>query len=257
MSGRGALYVWCLIVATGVMAERCVSAAMTNALPGEGAPLSQEAAIESTRESMDSSWDYPWYDAEQDRLRRISLPSQWDWWPNLNTNMSRPNLSWFKYVMWSLVVAVFAACVYFAWKYYRARFAEASVPREQQAAPAGREDSARVEDLPFELSATGDNLRELAAYHYQQEKFGAAAMYLFSHQLFELDRQQLIQLRKGKTNRQYLRELLPHARLRKLLEQTMVVFEDSFFGNHRLSRERFESCWRELHEFESLAKVGN
>ena len=29
----------------------------------------------------------------------------------------------------------------------------------------------------------------------------------------------------------------------------MVAFEDVFFGEHSLSRSRFESCWNQLEEF--------
>jgi hypothetical protein len=36
----------------------------------------------------------------------------------------------------------------------------------------------------------------------------------------------------------------------------MVAFEDVFFGNHPLDRNRFESCWTRLDEFEALAAQG-
>ena len=51
-------------------------------------------------------------------------------------------------------------------------------------------------------------------------------------------------LAKGKTNRQYLRELQARADMAPLLATSMVAFEDVFFGGHSLSRERYEECWQ-------------
>jgi hypothetical protein len=42
--------------------------------------------------------------------------------------------------------------------------------------------------------------------------------------------------------------------LRLLVEQTMVAFEDVFFGDHPLSRARFEACWFELERFDRLVR---
>ena len=68
--------------------------------------------------------------------------------------------------------------------------------------------------------------------------------------LVELDKQGLIRLTKGKTNRQYLREVAAIDELRQILQRTMIAFEDVFFGNKDLTRAAFEECWRELDVFE-------
>jgi hypothetical protein len=44
--------------------------------------------------------------------------------------------------------------------------------------------------------------------------------------------------------------------LRQLVDQTLVAFEDVFFGHHSIDRIRFEACWRRLPEFESLLIKG-
>ena len=51
-----------------------------------------------------------------------------------------------------------------------------------------------------------------ARRHYQAGNYGAAIVYLFSFQLVQLDQRQIIRLAKGKTNRQYLREVGPRDR---------------------------------------------
>ena len=91
---------------------------------------------------------------------------------------------------------------------------------------------------------------------YQAGNYAAAIIYLFSHQLVQLDRRQIIHLAKGKTNRQCLREVGQAEMLRQLVGQTLVAFEDVFFGHHDIDRRRFEACWSRLPEFESLLAQG-
>ena len=95
------------------------------------------------------------------------------------------------------------------------------------------------------LNRPRSNLLEEARRQYEAGNFAEAIIYLFSYQLVELDKSQLIRLAKGKTNRQYLREIGARPRLAALLNHTMIAFEDVFFGDHDLDRERFEKCWAE------------
>ena len=71
-----------------------------------------------------------------------------------------------------------------------------------------------------------------------------------------LDQHHIIRLTKGKTNRQYLREILRNGRkaLGSLLEQTMIRFEDVFFGNYPLERDQFEACWSQVPQFEQMVQ---
>jgi hypothetical protein len=115
---------------------------------------------------------------------------------------------------------------------------------------------ARVEELPMQLSAPrGDFLAE-ARRRYEAGDYSGAIIYLFSHELLQLDRHQRIQLERGKTNRQYLREVRNEPFLANALSRTMVAFEDVFFGHHALDRTRFEACWREVDEFHRRLPTG-
>ena len=82
-------------------------------------------------------------------------------------------------------------------------------------------------------------------------------MLLFSYLLVEMDQHQLIRLAKGKTNRQYLREIGRRRSLRGLVERTMIAFEAVFFGHHGLDREGFEACWSQVAEFQRLVENEN
>ena len=98
--------------------------------------------------------------------------------------------------------------------------------------------------------------------YYQAGNYADAIIYLFSYQLMQLDRNRWIRLAKGKTNRQYLREIRKRRHreaamdLQELSKETMVMFEDSFFGHHALDQQRFESSWNRLDEFHAWVVAG-
>ncbi len=87
---------------------------------------------------------------------------------------------------------------------------------------------------------------------HDEGRFSEAIVYLFSHELIELDRHHLIRLARGKTNRQYLRELSGKSDLRSLLSRTIDRFERAFFGAERLDRQSVDVCWNDLPNFAAL-----
>lgn len=113
-------------------------------------------------------------------------------------------------------------------------------------------DMTKVEDLPFEVSATNDDPLAYAqslmlAGHYNQ-----AVVYLYGYMLLALDQSRKIHLQKGKTNRMYLRELRSETELQSIVNTTMLAFEDVFFGRHDIDRARFELLWQQLDAFHHL-----
>ncbi|MAT11249.1 MAG: hypothetical protein CMM02_09590 [Rhodopirellula sp.] len=113
-------------------------------------------------------------------------------------------------------------------------------------------DEQRVEELPFQLDTAYKNLLDQARECYQAGDYDQAIIYLFSYELIQLDKAALIKLTRGKTNHQYLREVLPNENLKSRLANTVRAFEDVFFGNKELSQSRFEECWREVNSFQNL-----
>lgn len=213
-----------------------------------------EAAVETGREALDQGWisrEHPWYDERTDSVRRIrfSQPKtrssfgSWSFLPDLLSIAG-----------WGALAIALLALVYFlvmAWL-RRDRGAESAT----DASPLddrGR-DVDRVEALPFKLGRQTTDLLGEARRHYEAGDYSEAILYLFSHQLVELDRHQIIRLVRGKTNRQCVREIGPRRVLRQLVEETMVAFEDVFFGDHKLSRARFEACWFRVDEFHGLLR---
>lgn len=234
----------------------CAATAPTDATDAAAA---SDPVVEEVREGLDSGWfSPPWYDRSRDDLRRISVRERnpwFDWDPNWNWNFGLPSMTLVQWLAWLLVALLLAFICYILIRAYLRR-----QPGAALAAGAGDQsvvvvdDEARVEALPFRVERQATDLLEAARMHYQAGNLREAIIYLFSHQLVELDKHQMIRLTKGKTNRQYLREVKSRPRLRELLESTMVSFEAVFFGNHSLEREQFERHLAQWDEFDKLLR---
>jgi hypothetical protein len=226
----------------------CSASAQAEADPDE--------SVETGRETLDRWWGYPWYDAATDGVQRINVRPPW----NSNWNWPNWSLSWlgpvFRWVAWIAVVAALAAVIYFLVRAYldRGGIHGSATAADDEAEAAERR--RRIESLPFPLQAARYDLLAEARRHYQQGRYGEAVKYLFSYQLVELDKHKIIRLTRGKTNRQYLGEVGRRTPLRRMVEQTMVAFEDFFFGDHAIDRWRFEACWSRLDQFEALVAEG-
>ena len=233
--------------------------------------FAQSDAIEDAKNALKQGDNYPWYDAEQDDLRRVDVypekaednanrastwetqPAQqktqrnWDW--SALTTMARVFVVTLIIILLSLLVWLIV------WIFSKTETWRSDKAELTQVAESGS-DVDRVESLPFKVDKPYGDLLAEARRQYEAGNYRDAVIYLFSYKLIQLDKNQFIHLTKGKTNRQYLRELRSQSRLFGLLEGTMLAFEDVFFGNHELQRQEFESCWQGLDEFHSLVNQG-
>jgi hypothetical protein len=217
-----------------------------------------DASVASGQEALDKWWgeSYPWYDPARDDVRRIDVSEPWWDWQWLNSGTSWLPDSVFQWFAWLGIAALLTVLVSLMIRAYLLRESQS-----QRAAAGGSgrdspDDRRRVEALP-----AGDRLAHMdllgeARRSFQAGNYRDAIIYLFSYQLLQLDKGQFIRLAKGKTNRQYLRELAGRRPLRGLVEETMVAFEEVFFGHRAMERDRFESCWSRLGEFEALVEGG-
>jgi hypothetical protein len=200
--------------------------------------------VTSGRDALDHWFGYPWYDAKTDGVRRVDVPKPWNW----NWDWGSSLGSVLQVLGWTVVAVLVAALVYFIvralWQYERGK----SGKEEEE--PVGGAD--RVESLPLPVNARHLDLLAEAERCRQQGDYGRAVIFLFSHELLQLDKHGRIHLARGKTNRQYLREIRPWPALGGLIEQTTLMFEDVFFGHHALERPAFEACWSRLEEFDKL-----
>lgn len=196
------------------------------------------------REALNPWFGYPWYDAETDGIRRVEAPKPQSYTSEPLVDLSTPLLQW---TAWIAIGLALAALVYLL---TRAFLNRERVAKETEDEPVGTLD--HVESLPVPVAQSRADLLAEARRLYEQGDYGQAIAYYFGYQLLQLDKRHVIRLARGKTNRQYLREVGPRATLRQLLEDTMVTFEEVYFGRHTIDRGRFESCWSRLDEFQSL-----
>jgi len=234
-----------------------------------GSPVADpESPVAAARDALPAQPDMPWYDPARDTLRRISVQppeddayrqSRWAAEVTGAAPADDPPQSLLSRIMqllaWlALAVALAAVMWLLVWAAGHLDRRRVTGGPSVERMPVGPE---RLEDLPMTLPPTDRDLLAAARACYQAGDFGMAIVYAYAYQLMELDHHRAIQLRKGKTNRQYLRELRTQPRLRELLHDTMIAFEDVFFGNHTLSRPQFQRCWDNLDEFHrQLERLG-
>ncbi|HET6883660.1 MAG TPA: DUF4129 domain-containing protein [Pirellulales bacterium] len=210
----------------------------------------QAAGVEEAREALGRE-GFPWYDKQEDALKPVHVSEPWDLPQGSKTNFSFGVSGW-EWLMFAAFVAVLAVVIWLLIKAYLNREETLSTAGSHRLKQTAVDDAARIEALPFRIRRGDIDLLAEARRLYEEGKYGEAIIYLFSYQLVEMDRRQVIRLAKGKTNRQYLRDLRRLPPLRTLVERSMIAFEEVFFGGHTLDRSRFETVWLQLGQFNAL-----
>jgi hypothetical protein len=225
-----------------------------------------QQAVDSAKDALTGGSRFPWYDRSQDDVRRLNIVpresanNRGDKWAATNTPTApvrtaptTTNISLFgSLLQWIgltvLIVLLGIIAFLIASAFLKEEVSESVTVRK---VVETRRDADRVEALPFHIrAASGDFLAE-ARRLYEAGQYSQAIVYLFSHELVQLDKHHVIRLTKGKTNRQYVREARHKPLLGAILETTMIVFEDAFFGQKTIAREAFEHCWQRLDEFQA------
>jgi hypothetical protein len=230
-------------------------------------------AVEAGREALRESASFPWYDPERDDLRDLNAPAKkavdaeirktgWEREPAAAPNaVARPRTTsslagFLQAAAMALLVLLLCGLSYLLVRYFVLQEEAAGGNRQQAPLDDRSQEADRVEQLPFHVRRTDTDLLSEARRLYEQQRYEEAIVYLFSYQLVELDKHQHIHLAKGKTNRQYLRELRQHAALQGMVQRSMIAFEEVFFGRHRLDRDRFEQAWQQLPAFQQALQPG-
>jgi hypothetical protein len=243
-------------------------------------------AVQSGHDALGPSGRFPWYDSDRDEVRPVDLRTSDDSSdPSSNDKgnsrgqpgdgggssgsgdgsgssggndssmsidpgaVSMPAVMW---VAWIAIAAVLLWIVYMLIRAFLEREARNAKQTDSQDAAEEESDEDRLEALPTRISAVKGGLLDESRRQYEAGNYNAAIIYLYSYQLIKLDQNQMLRLAKGKTNRQYLRELAGRPELYSIVAQSLVPFEDVFFGEHHLARERFEACWSQVDRFNRL-----
>ena len=242
----------------------------------------------SFQESLESMGSLPWYDADAGTIEPVDVKprvddstnresrwipkpkkpketkaksgssSRWGgssqtntpgFWGSLSTVLSE-----FSQVLgWLLLALAMAAVIgMLVYAFNKMEYSSSGgTTVSQSIAELDESDEARLENLPMQVQRpTGDLLAEadrLLSLGYYSE----AIVYLFGHRLLQLDRAHAIRLARGKTNRQYLNELRPRVELRRIMIETVQLFEQSYFGRYEISKSQFDATRGQQAKFES------
>ena len=216
-----------------------------------GQSRDSSTSVRQAGQALAHRGEYPWYDSSADDLRPLSVRPPRPSSPSRNWSIDPWIRTLFQWLVWTTLAVALAVV---AWLLYRASRSVEPIGPETEVRSEPAEERRRIEALSLPVRQKPADFLAEAARCYQAGNYREAIIYFFGHQLLELDRHQLIRMTKGKTNRQYLGEIGRLAALQRLLEQTMVTFEDVFFGNHALDRQRFESCWSQQERFDALVR---
>ena len=234
-------------------------------LPGTGGRAYAQLegdSVEEGREALSSAANFPWYNEADDSLRRIDVkPTPPPKPPQQKSTSLYKGKAWkgisldgfFTFLWWATVVALgvgLVAIVIFSIRYLSG--AGGADGRDDTDTHDRQSDIDRIENLPVRVRKPFADLLSEARRCYEAGNYNEAIIYLYSYQLVHLDKRHLIRLAKGKTNRQYVREVRRTGEISKLLATTMLAFEEVFFGNHNLPRPRFEDCWNHLDQFHHM-----
>ncbi len=245
----GALSVVCLLLAPVKVSAQEAAGVREPARDSAVDSAVESRAINDARKAL-SSGKFPWYNSQTDSLQPIEIEVEEPKKPRKKWDLSFGPL--LDIIVWSSLGLILAAVVYLLFLFARN---QSRAPKIERLETDEIVEPDQVEALPFLAERPRDDLLGQARRHYEAGNYSEAIIYLFSYELVALDRFSLIQLAKGKTNRQYLREVDRDAAVRSPLERTLVAFESVFFGRRTLDRAGFEACWNELPLFEQQLRA--
>ena len=190
---------------------------------------------------------FPWYDATKDSYKSLK--------PNKPADLPdyrvpRVSIPFIQILLWTVLGIIVALMLAALIQWLRNNVTPPV--KETIVAPVATVNVEQLEALPQSARGVRDLLGEanrlagIGAY-------GQAMTFYYSWQLTQLDRHGLIELQKGKTNRQYIAESKRSCpELVGLIRDSIRLFEDAFFGHLEITRESFEQVWNQRTRFERV-----
>ena len=173
-----------------------------------------------------------WYDSKADSWQRASgrerdEASESD----MDISSSTGPTAFSDFIIFLLYTVIILLIAYLIYVFINNLYQKAPEVRERSQS-VDKIKRIQVTDLPFQTEADIDNPRLALDKAMQERQWSQAVIYALILLLTEFHKKQLIQLRPGKTNRNYLQELKRAPKeLRSCLGNSIQLFERSFFGH--------------------------
>lgn len=225
------------------------------------------AAADPARAAL-AKGGYPWYDSARDRLRPVDSAlqgeSNWlrsidewingvtNWFGDLFARISRalhlPSFGSFRQTAPAVLIGVgiilLAVLVRFLWK------SPGFEGKATSAVDCSVGGAARTSLIPEAVAAAAADPWAEAVERRRRGDYSGAAVYLFAHQLRELERFGLIRRIPAGTGRRYVRSVAD-LRLRELLAAPLDLFEQAYYGRKCLTAACFEPVWARAPAFQA------
>jgi len=175
---------------------------------------------------------------------------QWpDWWLDFTDWVGNLFSGWgerevYLFLLGLMLIFLLIVFVFLARTNWGPRALQARADKQQR-----RRRAIATEELPFEWEAgalTVEGLWQQALQAKEAGNFRLALMFLYSYLLIELDAQQQLRLRRGKTNRDYSRELGRSSNAYGCFQATMLTFEQVFFGRYEVTRSQVDDLFAQV-----------
>lgn len=179
--------------------------------------------------------------------RRVSLPRL----PSFSLpSLDLGNVGWI--LMVSLFLVAVLVVVYLAVRY---GLADRERPEAGDGPAVDSLDEERLAALPAGARLAGSELLARAAAHAERGEFEQAMVFFHAWQLLELDRRGGLALARGKTNGQYVAEVVAAApAISSLFRRSSRLFEDAFFGDLPVPRADFLAVWEDRDRIASFVR---
>lgn len=182
---------------------------------------------------------YPWYDRSSDSSRFVPFKVE-----KQQAQRQTNSTFWEQLFYWFVVfVIVIVAVLLF---YLLLTLAYLYIPGLRKFTEAGKAEDElrrRIETLPIEAQDDFSDLLGAALKAMQRGDLKRSVVLYFSHLLVLLDENDLIRLHKGKTNHEYESELSRYPSKLPHYQDTMLLFEKTYFGDYPVLHEEFEPVW--------------
>ncbi len=266
-----------LLCLAGGLLEPVAAPAQTPAR--QALPPESEQAVRELHDVLARGWlgpTHPWYDELSQDVRPYVLPPEetesgpsfWGRLVNWIAEAWEGMADWLGQIRWEgelfgyrfaislyhvllLVLALLVAwlVVRLLRRWYSAYLAQQQP--QQQVERSGQGAPERIDQLPVAVPTGSAGLWELVQQAVEQKQFSRAIVFLYSYLLLRLDQQGRIRLEKGRTNRQYLRQLRSDPQLQRWMARIVAAFEEVFFGHRELEAEAFQQCWELVPQIQS------